>query len=202
MLAAEKGIAPIPFSPDAPGAATRCPSRPSREWIPAQTAMAFDRTSPSREIVARLCRGAPPTHDTYDEALAANLTLSIKVIDEGLPVLEKSTYDLTTIRLAKLMIEDGYGIIGRDPRINFLGTLPWHGSIPEVEERIATVERRRAEAQSALDDALLSDEERAARDAQADIRRAEANAAPTRKVRGDGSQYLKHVDGKIEEVTS
>jgi len=101
-----------------------------------------------------------------------------------------------------LMREAGFEAEGADPSVNYGGVLPWRGALPEVERRIAEGERRRASAQSALDDALLSDPERAEREAESKARRDAANALPQRKVRSDGSQYDRYPDGRRVEVTS
>jgi hypothetical protein len=146
----------------------------------------------------------PPPSDypsAYDTGLASNLTLSIAVIDTGLQVLENSVYDLSTLRLGRLMQDDGFKLIGADSRRNYAGAMEWFGSIPETEARIATIEQQRAAAESMLTEALLDDDERQRLDAEAQVRRDEANAMPTRKVRHDGSMYDKYPDGKIEEVT-
>jgi hypothetical protein len=144
----------------------------------------------------------PRIRDPKLLGLQRNLTLSIRCIDFGPDVLSNSGYSLTTLRLGELMREAGYEAQGADPRLNFAGMMPWHGSIKEVEHRVKDVERRRAAAQAALDDALLDDDERAAREAESKARRDALNALPQRKVRGDGSQYDKYPDGRRVEVTT
>lgn len=124
--------------------------------------------------------------------MQTNITLSIRTIDFGL-VIKDTGYDLTTLRLGQLMIAAGYEIVGADPDRNYSGELPWHGSIKEVEHRIKDRERRRQQAQAALDEALMDDDVRAKRDAESDIRREALNALPTRKVRGDGTTYDRYI---------
>jgi hypothetical protein len=69
--------------------------------------------------------------------LKNNLTLSIRVIDVG-PVAANGTgYDLTTLRLGVLMREAGYEPEGADPDRRYCGVMPWFGSLPQVERRIA-----------------------------------------------------------------
>jgi hypothetical protein len=131
-----------------------------------------------------------------------NLTLSIRAIDFGLTVLKDTGYGLTNLRLGQLMVASGYEVVGADLNRNYTGELPWFGSIKEVEHRITDVEQRRQRAQAALDDALMDDDARAKRDAEAQARREALNAPPQRKVRGDGSQYDKYPDGRRVEVTT
>ena len=108
----------------------------------------------------------PRAHTGYDVGLRTNLTLSIRAIDFGLGVVIDSGYDLTTLRLGQLMVASGFDVKDADPSRNFMGTLPWFGSLKDVEQRLATCAKRRGEAHLALADALLSDEERATRDAE------------------------------------
>ena len=75
-------------------------------------------------------------------------------------------YDLTTLRLGDLMI--GFHLPdGRGPDVNYSGQMPWGGSVPDVEQRIADLAAKRATARAALEDAVLDDDERVARDAEA-----------------------------------
>ena len=99
------------------------------------------------------------------------------------------------------MIDAGYQISGPDPDHHYSGELPWNSSIKEVEHRLKDVERRRAIAQSALDDALMDDDARAQRDAEAKARRDAANGQPRRKTRGDGSVYDRYPDGRVVEIS-
>lgn len=142
-----------------------------------------------------------PIRDPKTMGKSRSLSLSIRCIDFGLRVVEDTGYDLTTLRLGELMREAGYAVEGADPDRHYAGTMPWHGSLPEVEQRIEDLTKRRERAQAALDDALLDDDERAAQEAAAKAKRDELNARPVRKVRGDGSQYDKYPDGRRVEVT-
>ena len=143
------------------------------------------------------------THPTPREiGLAQNIDLSLKVITEGLQVFDGSTYSLTTLKLGELMIADGYVVTGTDPRISFLGTLPWFGTIDETVARIASVLRRREQLQAQIDDAMLADDVRRQRDIEITQRIAELNAKPQRKIRGDNSCYAKYPNGVIEELGS
>jgi hypothetical protein len=140
-----------------------------------------------------------PIRAAEDRGRLHNLRLSISVIDRGLDVLAGSMYMLVTLRLGVLMQEDGFvPTPATDGRA--YGELRWLGSQPEVSARIEKLLQRQFQAQSRLDDALLSDDERAARDAAAARRVAELNALPRRITRGDGSQYEKHPDGSVVEI--
>ena len=113
----------------------------------------------------------------------------------------QSDNDLTTLKLGALMVADGYEIVGADPARYYGGGLPWFGSLPEVQRRLEDLDRRREEAQAALDEALLDDDVRAKRDAEAAANIAALNAQPQRKMRGDGTMYDKYPDGRRVEVT-
>ena len=120
----------------------------------------------------------------------------------GPDVVNGSGWDLTTLRLGALMRESGYEPTGADPDRHFSGVMPWFGSLPQVERRIADLKKQRAEAEARLDNALLDDAERERRAAENKAHIAAENARPVRKVRGDGSQYERHADGRIVEVAS
>jgi hypothetical protein len=107
------------------------------------------------------------TRDPVVKGRAINLTLSVKTIDRGTDVLELSDYGLTTLRLGQLMIAAGYEVTDADPVLNYVGKLPWHGSLPEVEARLSKLAERRAAAEAALATALLSDEDRQQQEADA-----------------------------------
>ena len=96
-----------------------------------------------------------------------NLGLSIQVIDSGLRVIAETTYGLTSLRLGALMREAGYVALGVDPARHYAGVMPWHGSLPEVEKRLSDFAKRRATVEATLEDALLDDDVRAQRDAEA-----------------------------------
>lgn len=131
-----------------------------------------------------------------------NLTLSIRCIDFGRGVFEDTGWELENSELGQLMREAGYAPADADPQRHFGGTLPWRGSIKEIEQRLDKAERRRAAAQAQLDEALMDDADRAKRDAESQARRDALNAAPVRKRRGDGSQYDRYPDGRVVEITS
>ena len=130
-----------------------------------------------------------PIRNPVLKARETNLSLSIKTIDRGLRVLDNSGYDLTTIRLGELMIASGFAIVGADPATNYAGTLPWCGSMPEVEKRIATLAAKRQQAEAALDAAVLTDDERHAIETEAAARRTALNALIV-KVSLDGASLV------------
>lgn len=159
-------------------------------------------TSARETLATELLTIKSPIRDPKVMGRNINLTRSIRTIDFGLGVLAESGHDLTTLRLGELMQSAGYEAVGADPTRNYLGVMPWFGSVSEVEQRIAARERRCAAAQAQLDEALLDDDVRAKRDAEADMRRAELNTRPVRKVRGDGSMYDRFPDGTRVDVTT
>jgi hypothetical protein len=161
-----------------------------------------DRLEAWRRVLCDELLALPPRiRDAPTLGVQQNVTLSIRAIDFGLRVLENTGYGLTNLRLGELMAGDGYEHIGADPERNYAGEMPWHGCLKEVEHRINDRERRRAAAQAQLDEAFMDDDVRARRDAEADRRRAELNARPVRKTRGDGSQYDKWPDGRRVEIS-
>src|SRR5688572_16482671 len=62
-----------------------------------------------------------PVRDPRLKARGVNITLSIKAIDRGLGIFERSDYSLVTSRLGQLMIASGYHIVNADPAQNYLG---------------------------------------------------------------------------------
>jgi hypothetical protein len=142
----------------------------------------------------------PPRPRTdYARGMLQNLTLSITAIDRGSGVIRGTGYALETLRLGALIKEAGYVAA---PAIDgqIFGKLPWLGSMHETERRIASHEKRRADAQAQLDEALLDDVARETLTGDRAAYAAERNARPTRKTRGDGSQYDKYPDGRIVEI--
>ena len=56
------------------------------------------------------------------------------------------------------MREAGFEAIGADPARNYVGVMPWHGSVKEVEQRIADVAAKRQLMQQRLDAELVDDD--------------------------------------------
>lgn len=178
-------------------AATALASLPSpdddQEWL--------DRLNRWRKpLCDELLQIKSPVRDPRTQGVQRNLMLSIRCIDFGTGEFASSGYSLETSRLGELMMQGGFQLVGADERTNAVGTLPWFGGVREVEKRLAKLNRRRVEAQAALDEAMLDDATRAKRDADAKARREAANAQPVMKTRGDGSQYLRYPDGRRVEV--
>lgn len=140
------------------------------------------------------------SHEIADMGRQRNLVLSVQAIDLGPDVTSGTGYDLTTLRLGQLMRAAGHEPAGADPERNYVGKMPWFGTLPEVESRIADVRRQQDDAERQLADALLDDGARAQKESEARTRRDALNAAPVRKVRGDGSRYDKYPDGRVVEV--
>jgi hypothetical protein len=171
------------------------PLAPEQRWLDLLTAW---RKTLSDELAAL----PSPIRDSHTLGEQQNLMLSIQVIDVGLGVIRDSGFDLTTLRLGALMREAGYEPVDADPERHYSGVMPWFGSMPEVEQRIADLQQQRDAAQAQLDEALLDDNERERRAAEARARHDALNAAPVRKVRNDGSQFDRYPDGRRVEVTS
>lgn len=165
---------------------------PEQEWLDHLTAW---RQTLRDELSLRI--GDPQT-----PGLQQNLTLSISAIDVGLGAVDGTGYHLTTLRLGALMRDAGYEPVGANPNTHYSGEMPWFGSLPEVERRIASIRKQRVDAQAQLDEALLDDAARAKRDAELKARRDALKTAPQRKVRGDGSEYDRYPDGRVVEVTN
>ena len=79
--------------------------------------------------------------------------------------------------------------------------MPWFGTLAEVSARITTLRTRKAGAEVLLTEATLDDAARAKLDQERAVEVARRNALPTKKTRGDGSQYWKYADGHIVEIT-
>lgn len=123
---------------------------PDREWLKLLKAW---RKTLADELLALPER---PATD-MEVGQRRNLTLSIATIDRGPSVLSNTGYDLTTLRLGRLMRDAGYEPSGADPRRFYSGVMPWFGTIEDVEERMAAHNARRAMAQAQLDQALSAD---------------------------------------------
>lgn len=101
-----------------------------------------------------------PIRDARTFGLQTNLILSLRAIDLGPEVTNGTGYSLSTLRLGRLMMESGYAVVGADPDHHYAGALPWPGSLPQVERRIANVQKERGEAEAVLADAMFDDDER------------------------------------------
>jgi hypothetical protein len=170
------------------------PLDPEQEWL--------DRLTAWRQTLRDELLTLPPRiRSDKDLGRQQNLTLSIRTIEFGIGAGKDSGYDLTNLRLGHLMREAGYEPVGADPDRNFSGVMPWFGSLPEVQRRIAALQKQRDDAQARLDEALLDDDARERLAAEGKARRDALNAAPQRKVRGDGSEYDRYPDGRVVEVS-
>ena len=171
------------------------PTAPDQEWL--------DHLNAWRNTLCEELRALPATiRDAHTLGLKTNLVLSIRAIDLGPDVANGTGYDLTTLRLGALMIESGYEVLGADRDRHYAGKLPWHGSLPKVERRLADWRKQRAEAEARLADAVLDEAGRERRVAERKSQIDALNATPVRKTRGDGSQYDRYPDGRRVEVTN
>jgi hypothetical protein len=84
------------------------------------------------------------------------IKLSVLQIDRGLSFASAALP--ATLPLDTLMHRDGVGV---GVTLSQSCGSYWRGSLPQVLARLKSLQQRRAEAQSQLDDALLSDDERA-----------------------------------------
>ena len=94
-----------------------------------------------------------------DQKLA--LEWSIRLIDHGASAMALPVVTLLPTRVGQLMREAGFQVQGEGLR----GPHGWRGSLPEVEARIKANTCERDKAYDKLDALLLSDAERAERDA-------------------------------------
>lgn len=114
-----------------------------------------------------------PIRDRETKLRADGLEWGLRYIDRGLTASTIGpVVTLEPTRLGELMAAAGYAVSG----YALHGPNGFRCSLPEVEKRIAHLAKRRAAAEAALDEVLMSDEERAARDAEADELRAASDS--------------------------
>jgi hypothetical protein len=132
-----------------------------------------------------------------------NLQLSLSACDTG----ALGGRDLESLRLGELMRLSG---VQEGPKYGNqqFGKLPWFGSLRDVTLRVKHLQDQKAHLQAQLDEALLTDAERAAHAAER-VKAVDAErTGPRRKTRGltnDGkceSTYEEYPDGHVEEVQS
>jgi hypothetical protein len=98
-----------------------------------------------------------PIRDKATMERVQNIAFSVKLIDFGLGASRNGhVVTLAPLRIGALMAEAGYEATPQG----------WRGSIPEVEQRIKALAQQRTAAETALAEALLSDDAPAARDAE------------------------------------
>ena len=102
-----------------------------------------------------------PIRDKHLLGVERNLHLSIGCIDKGRQVFSDTGWALENSKLGELLRAAGSEVVGANASRNYDGQLPWHGSLPEVEQRVAKFAQRRHAAEAALNEALLDDDERA-----------------------------------------
>jgi hypothetical protein len=107
-----------------------------------------------------------PVRDKQVLGRRQTLTFSIKCVDFGPDAFRDTGWELESSALGALMVASGYEVVGADPSRHFGGTLPWHGSIKEVERRLRDRARRRAQAEEQLASALMDDADRAKQEAE------------------------------------
>jgi hypothetical protein len=120
-------------------------------------------------LVEALVQIKSPIRDRELKLLADNLMLSIALIDRGLNVSRfAAVVDLTPTRLGQLMLQAGYAVNGDALR----GPEGFRGSITQVERRLTARKQECANALAELEDLLLDDAARAAREAKHNQHRA------------------------------
>ena len=123
----------------------------------------------------------PRIRDTHLLAVQRSLDLSIQVIDFGIDLLDGTGLALVDLRVGELIAAAGY-----EP-----GT--WQGSLPEVE----LIAARREAARSTLEEALLDDDERERREAEAKALRDAYNGMRV-KIGADGRSLVARRDDGSE----
>lgn len=103
-----------------------------------------------------------PIRDKDTKERADSLTFSIRLIDFGLGVSTIGPIVSLSNRIGQLMGEAGYAT----ESLALRGPNGWRGSLKEVEQRIKTLTKQRIDAQEALDEALIDDDERTKREAE------------------------------------
>ena len=134
------------------------------------------------ESRAVLCRELmtihSPIRDKTIKARFDDLTFGIRTMIDGYGRKIAPVVDLSDTSIGKLMTTAGYATSG--PELH--SPRGWRGSLPEVEHRVKLVTKERDAAQHRLADALLDDDARAKRDAEAAARRDVLNALRLQQV--------------------
>ena len=126
-----------------------------------------------------------------------NVEMSLRAIsDAGTAGLQR---DIETLRIGVLMQESGLSP-APPAEGQVVGRLPWFGSLPRTELRIAELDASMAIEQVHLDEALFTDAEREDKAKNDKARLEVARNAPQRKRRHDGTVFDKYPDGRCVEV--
>lgn len=145
---------------------------------------------------ADLLAQKPVIRDPHRLGVAKNLTLSIEAIDYGPQVFAGTGWSLENSRLGALLIAAGYAMTDADPSTNYVGKLPWFGALREVEQRIADLATQRAQVEANLEDQLMTDEQRAAREAEAKALRDAINGLDV-KIAPDGKSLVAYQNDDV-----
>lgn len=139
-----------------------------------------------------------PIRDREVVRRAEDLEFGIKLIDKGFGIAKMGIVTLEPTRIGELMQAAGFAVAGAGLR----GANGWGGALPEVEARIKDLTRRRAAAQAALDEALLTDEERTQKEAEGQAYR-DALKAMTIRGGADGVSLVAYDewDAPIDRAT-
>ena len=137
-----------------------------------------------------------PIRDDATRERARALGWSIELIDHGWAAnrLPATIVSLASSRIGQLMREAGYVTDGPELR----GPNGFRGSLADTEQRLTDLTAQRAAAEAALDGLLLSDEERAQRDAEDQAFRA---AIDSLELRGGGETFAAYHKVTGERLT-
>jgi hypothetical protein len=140
-------------------------------------------------------RAALVVRDTTTREHAERLLQSLRITERGLAGTLGVALDLTSLPLGARMLAAGYEV--KAPLLD--SPAGFRGALPVIEQRLAQRDAEIRAAQAVLHDALLSDDERAARAEQAALRRAAFNGLNAR-ISAEGDTLVAFRDGQVLPV--
>ena len=154
-------------------------------------------TTARRTIDAELLAMHPRIRNEKELEQQQRLTFSLRLIDFGLGISTIGPIiSLASTRVGELMQAADFAVSGDDLR----GPRGFRGSLPETEQRLKTLTRQRTAVQAALDAVLMTDEERAAREAEGQAYRDALNSMEIRG--GDGLRAYHKDTGEPLDVSA
>jgi hypothetical protein len=136
-----------------------------------------------------------PIRDRETKHRSENLTFSIRLIDRGLGYSTLGMIvDLSCLRLGELMAAAGYAVTGDALR----GPNGWRGDLTTVAKRIQERTEKRDQLLTTIEDLLLSDADRIAREEQTAQHRAILSNLIIRN--GEDGRTLVYTDGDGEPL--
>jgi hypothetical protein len=136
-----------------------------------------------------------PIRDRELKHRAEILEFSIRLIDRGLASSIGALEDLSSLPIGDLLLAAGYEV--KVPELH--GPRGWRGSLPAVEKRLAQRAAEERAARATLAEALMSDEERAAREVEAKAYRDTYNRLNLRHSL-DATTLIAFRDGRVLPV--